>query len=797
MFLNYLKVALRNLRHYKGYGLISILGLALGITSALLIFLLVQYHLGFDAGHAKADRIYRIVSASQRPNGARSGSPGTPVPMAEAVRQDFSEVELVAPINHTSGLMSVTEGTETRRFREDDMLFATPEFFEVFDFPVEHQAGASLARPGTVLLTRTLAEKLFPRQNPVGQSVQLANRLDLTVTGVLDDPPVQSSLPFSALISYQSLEEYFADPSDLEWGSISSDHQLYVLLHEGITPEQVEARMPELAKKYKNERAQRQDINPLQPLREVHFDERYGGFSTTVSKAQLGMLAMVAFFLILLACINFVNLATAQAVQRGREVGIRKVLGSGRGQLITQFLGETALIVISALVLTLGAVQLLLPTFNQFVGQALVFAPLRDPWLLGGLVGLTLLLTVAAGLYPALLLSGFQPAQVLKGRAQGVRVGGLTLRQVLVGFQFVAAQVLLIGTLVVWAQTRYLQTAEMGFNREAVVTVPLPDNRPTSLETFRQRLETYPEFQQISFSNLAPASDSRWMSNFGMADQPDADVSVQLFMTDAHYADLYRLPLLAGRMLQESDTVREYVVNEALLKVVDIATPEDAIGRMLRLGGGEPKPIVGVVQDFHQGSLREKINPALLMTDSREFYEAALRLAPSVPLSQALAHVEAAWTATFPEAIYSYAFLDDEIAEFYRGEERITQLLGVFAGIAIFIGCLGLYGLVSFVVTRRTKEIGVRKVLGASLASVVSLVSREFGRIALLSFLIATPLAWYLLRQWLSDFPYHVSLHPGYFVVGGMMLFGVAALSVSYQSLRAALINPVQALKTE
>ncbi|MGB3618106.1 MAG: ABC transporter permease [Catalinimonas sp.] len=793
MLRNYLKVALRNLRNHRQYALISTLGLALGVMCALLIFLLIAHHRSFDAWHAAADRIYRVVSVEQQADGTDDRNPGVPYPMAALLPDAFPQMEEVVPVFGTEAFFT-TVGAQPQRLLERNVFFTTPALFRTFDYEVLRGDVSTLAQPGHVVLTIDLAERLFPDQDPLGQTLRFDEQFDLRVGAVVADPPVTTQLRFTALLSYEDLDGYLP-PDELTWGTLSSGAQVFVKLREGAAAADVDARFPAFNRKH---RADSEDKgNELQALADIHFDPRYSDFGSTIPPTLLATLGLAGLFLVLLACVNFVNLATAQAVQRGREVGIRKVLGSRREQLVGQFLIETAVIVAAALLLAVGGAQLLLPRFQTFVQEEFLIS-LVQPEMLAGLLALFVVVTLAAGLYPALLLSGFRPARVLKGRGDATKIGGMSVRQVLVGFQFVAAQVLLVSTLVVGAQTRFLREADMGFEREAILTLPLYTQEPARLSTVRQQLLSLPEVEEVSFSNIAPASNSGWYANFGFPDQPDADFPAHLFMVDDRYAATYGLKMVAGRMLQPADSTREFVINETMAHRLGFDTPAEALGAPLRIGGGgAPFPIVGVVGDFHTKSLHEAIDPILLYVAPEDYYRISVRLARNTALGPALERIEATWTAAFPGYIYHYEFIDDAVAEFYELEQKLTQLFMILAGVALLIGCLGLYGLVTFVVTRRTKEIGVRKVLGASPASVVVLVSREFGRIALVSFVLAVPPAWYFLREWLQGFAYQIDLHPGYFVVGGALMVAVAMPAVSYQSLRAALINPVRALRSE
>jgi ABC-type lipoprotein release transport system permease subunit len=571
-----------------------------------------------------------------------------------------------------------------------------------------------------------------------------------------------------------------------------------VLLPENVSEESMEARLPEINEKYKSGRSAETEFHTLQPLREIHFDERYGDFSQKTSRAQLLAIGLIALFLITIACVNFVNLATAQAMRRGKEVGIRKVLGSFRWQLISQFMGETLLITLISIVLAFGILQWMLPVFNNFIEETLSFQPLEDTTLLLFLGGVAVLTALLAGLYPALLLSGFQPAKVLKGQTLDTKVGGISLRRSLVGFQFFIAQVLIVTTLVIVWQTHYMSSASMGFDTEARITVPMPDNTPNALEAFRNRLSENPHIASVSFGSDPPASGSSSWTSFTLENQEEiSNFTIQTKMGDEHYLDTYGLTLVAGRNMHPSDTLRELLVNEKFLEKLGMRQPEEIIGKRIKLGGNAYVPVVGVVADFHTRSLRNPISPCIIASNPSQYWYAGILMSKKAPVQEVLSSIEQAWKATYPEGIFDYDFLDESIASFYQEEKRMSQILTIFAVIAIFISCLGLYGLASFMAAKRTKEVGIRKVLGASVQQIVLLFSKEFVWLVAIAFLIATPLTWYLMHQWLQDFAHRIDLNIGIFLLAGMASLLIALVTVSYRSLKTAMSNPVNSLRSE
>lgn len=801
MLFNYLKIALRNLWRNKTYALVSCSGLALGVACAILLFLFIRFHLSFDHHHANYANIYRVNSDLYRADGGVSHTPGTPVPIAEALRLDFPEIEAVAPIQYIFSLpisVQEEEGSEVKQINGESILVADSSFSDVFTVNwLMGNPEKALRAYQEIVLSEKMAYALFGDKNAMGQTVTLAGAYDFQVTGIIENMPSSSSIPFNALVTFPPEDADINEHSN--WNSIASNTQCYILLPENVSEASIEERLPEINKKYKKGNTAETEFHTLQPLSEIHFDDTYGDFSQRItSRTQLTAIGLIALFLIAIACVNFVNLATAQAMRRGKEVGIRKLLGSYRWQLVSQFMGETLLITIISIVLAFGLLQWMLPVFNNFIEQSLDFQPFEDTILLSFLGGIAVLTTLLAGLYPALLLSGFQPARVLKGKTVDAKIGGISLRRGLVGFQFFIAQVLIVTTLVIVLQTNYLGSASMGFDTEARVTVSIPDNSENSLDALRNRLSENPYITSISFASDPPASGSSSWSDFTLENHEEtSNFKVQTKMGDEHYLETYDIKLVAGRNVHPSDTTRELLVNETMVKKLGMVQPEEIIGQRIRFGGNAYIPVVGVVADFHTRSLRSSISPCIIASRQSQYWYAGILIDKNAPVQEVLTSIEESWEATYPEGIFDYSFLDESIANFYREERRMSQILTIFAGIAIFISCLGLYGLASFMAAKRTKEVGIRKVLGASVQQIVMLFSKEFVWLVAIAFVISTPVTWYFMHQWLQDFAYRIDLHIGIFLLAGLASLCIALLTVSYRSLKTATSNPVNSLRSE
>jgi putative ABC transport system permease protein len=803
MFRNYLKTALRNLLREKGSTFINIAGLTLGITCSLVLFLLVKHLLTFDSHHANRDRIYRVVTESDGNNG-RFYTSGVPVVLPEAFKSDFHEAEEVTFLSYRSGSMVSLpkEGEVPKKFKEDrGVVFAQPNFFKIFDRKIiVGSAEKGLDDPNEAIISESLAKKYFPGDDAIGQYVKF-DSLEYKVTAVMEDHPANTDFPFSLMLSYVTIKK---SRDTNGWNSIWSDEQCYVLLKDEASASAIASRMPAFVEKYLGKNNYEKQTWTLQPLSEMHFDERYSTFSySTAPKPMLITLGIIALLLIVTACINFINLTTAEAIKRSKEVGIRKSLGSSRWQLVIQFLGETTMVTMFAMIISLGLAQLALTFLNSFmeIQLSLDFATDKLLWMF--ILVVTGVVSLLSGLYPSFVISGFKPAEALKNQISNKSSSGYFLRRALVVLQFSISQMLIIGTLVIITQMKYFQKTDLGFQKDAVVVVPIPlHETPTyndgmsKMRTLRNEVLQVAGVENASLGSAPPSSGNVSGTNFYFEGQDEKDgIDTQIKQIDGNYLELYDLDLIAGKNIEDLDTARGFVVNEKLVEASGLENPQDILGKKIRMWG-KNLPVVGVVKDFHTVSLREPIEPTVMMNRIRGYSTLSLKLNPT-QLKEALDKVKEKWEAAYPEHIFEYEFLDEQIKNFYEGEQRMSVLLSVFTSIAIFIGCLGLFGLASFMANQRRKEIGVRKVLGASVESIVLIFTKEFVFLIFIGFVVAAPLSWLALNAWLSDFAYKIELGPALFIIGlGITLF-IAIITVGYKSIRAAIVNPVKSLRYE
>ncbi|GAB4031772.1 ABC transporter permease [Spirosoma gilvum] len=797
MIRNYLTIAFRNLTRNKAYTFINVAGLALGMTCGILLFTLITYHFSFDNFHANTDRIYRFVTEQHRETVSYSRS--VPAPLGKVFRKDYNFGEKVARIATADDiLITVQAGRDVHKYKEQEgVAFTESEFFDIFNYPLlQGDKATVLKEPNTAILTERMAQKYFGDSNPINQTIQLDNKIGLRITGILKNLPANSDRQTEIYASYNTLKQYNEwMASDESWGGISSAIQCFVRLRPGVVPAQVEQVLPAYVSKY---RPTSKNIHhyKLQPLAEIHFDARYGAAMT---KTNLWVLGCIGLFLIITACVNFINLATAQALKRSKEVGVRKVLGGVRTQLFWQFITETGIITFFALLIALICSTTLIPFVNEWFRSQLSLNLLSNLPLATFIVVLMVFVTLFSGAYPGLILAGFQPILALKGRLSQQTIGGFNTRRTLIVTQFSISQILIIGVIVIANQMRYAQQSDMGFDKEAVVMVPIAtEAKPQTMHTVASQFSELSGVKKVSLCQAAPASNSNWTTSPLYDNRTETETfAVNVRAGDDQFISLFNVPLVAGRNIYPADSVREFLVNETFVKKLNLRSPEAVLGKTVSLNGGDLKgPIVGVINDFHDMSFHADINPVCISTalDRYNYYAVKIDLATA---QSTIASLDQIWSRTHPDQIFSYQFLDEQIAEFYETESLMLKLVQVFAIIAIFIGCLGLYGLVSFMAAQKSKEIGIRKILGSSTGQIVWIFAKEFSALILAAFVVAAPLAWYIMRAWLQSFKFQVPIGAEVFLSAIAGTFLIAFLTVGYRAIRAALANPIKSLRSE
>ncbi len=797
---NYLTITLRNLMQHKVYTLINILGLAIGLACCILLLLFVQDELRYDRFHENADRIYRITFDMKLPNQPRKHFAITTPLLAPVLEEDFPEFESVARLEPYFEAALPGKGAISYGENEfnDQFYWTDGDLLEVFSFPLlQGSPETALKNPGTAVVTESAGRRYFGDEGPVGKRLKIDTGFSeefYRVVGVLEDIPENSHIQFDVLISMASLESV-TDPraKDYWWGN---DTYTYALLQEGVDPATVIEKMPDFIEKHFGRNASTVLDLRLQPLTDIHLKSKLlNEMSINGDILYVYIFCAVAFLTLLIACINFMNLSTARSANRAKEVGMRKMVGAYRSDLVIQFLTETVLLSLFAMALAILVVWLVLPAFNVFTAKAMALEFGISSGV--GLLALILLVGVLAGSYPAFFLSAFKPIDVLKGfLSQGSRSG--LLRKILVIFQFSFSVVLIFGTYVIYRQLDYMQHYDLGVDMDRVLVVPVRDVtlRDRYLAT-KDELSRHSNVQGTALSSLvvgweAPLITTREVGS----NQIEA---IGTLVVDQEFADFFNLEVIAGRNFDRSspsDVTSAFILNERAARNLGWADPHEAIGKQVDWGGDKVGEVVGVVKDFHYQPLKFEIQPLLLHIRPIAMHYIYIKLG-SGDLAQSVQAVEDSWDRIFPGRAFEYSFLDDEFQKMYRGDSLLGKTLGMFALVAIFVACLGLLGLASFTAEQRTREIGIRKILGSSVTGIVLLLSKDFTRLILLATLIAWPVSFLLMRDWLEDFAYRIDLGPGTFLISGLAALLIAWLTVSFQAFRAARRNPAEALHYE
>lgn len=802
MFRNYFKTAFRSLSANKVYSIITVAGLGVGIAVCLVIFVFIRYEQSFDTFHPNGPRIYRVLTQRDvsRPLDYRFTS-GVPFPLPTAIENDFPDWKStgIYGLNDIHVIALNKAGQPEKKFRENGGVFMVqPSFFSIFHFPwLAGDSSKLVADHRSVVMTQSTAERYFGDwKQAIGRTIKFQGHELFVVTGILADPPANTDFQFKIIFPYGN-RTYFTTSTD--WWSIDGSHGCYVMLPPNVTVASANRQLNALSKKYRT--PDNKNTQVLQSLAEVHFDPKSTDYSgKTITRDLISGLWLIAGFILLIACVNFINISTAQAVNRAREVGVRKVLGSSRHQLTFQFMLEALLLVVAAVVLAVALASLLLAPIADILKVPISFDLFNQPSVMLFLAVMTITVTLLAGFYPALVLSSFNPITALKSKLTARSTSGITLRRGLVVLQFVIAQALIIGTLLVLRQMNYLNNAPMGFDKQAIVRVPFPQDSVslTKLDYLRNRLMAIKGVQKVSYNNATPAEFGSWWTDFKFdhAAKGTPFFSVQK-RVDANYLATYSLPLVAGRNISSADSVKEFLINETLARRLGFLNPKDIINKEINLFDGHVVgPITGVVKDFHSFSLRDSLAPMLMFNEKRDFDEAAIKLDGN-DIPTALHSIEALWNQTYPDYVFEYQFMDEKVASFYADESRLSQIYKIFSSIAIFLSCLGLYGLASFMAAQRIKEVGIRKVLGATAANIVYLFSREFVALIGIAFVIAAPITWYFVDQWLQQYVFRLPISGWIFGLGGLLAALIAMATVGWQAFRAAAVNPVKNLRAE
>ncbi|MBA3673889.1 MAG: ABC transporter permease [Chitinophagaceae bacterium] len=810
MIKNYFKIAFRNLMKYKFISSINLFGLTIGITCCLLILSYILYEISYDKYHKNAKNIYRLERTFLNPETkALNLQLGTVAPpYAPLLEDDFKEIKKITRLlsNGTTALSH-----EEKKFNEKNVYFADEKLFDVFDVDVKKGNPAkALNDPLSVMLTEEMAKKYFGDDDPINKVIKLNNQLSCRVTGIFKAFPSNSHVHPGILISFNTLKDstvYGERNLRTNWGNNS--FYTYLLLPDGYDPKKLEAQLPAFQNRHIVEqgdpgkfKVSDWSILSLRKLTDIHLTGH-----TDLEAEENGdikrvyIFSAIALFILLIACINYMNLSTARSVLRAKEIGVRKVVGAGKRELITQFLSESVLVCVMATILSFLLTWLSLPWLNKVSELQLNINSLLTWQVIISLLLVPFIIGIISGIYPALFLSSFQPIKVLKGI---MKVGGsnISFRKVLVVTQFAISIVLIISTAIVFQQLRYMQQKSLGFDKEHIVTLQYNPGLNDSYESFKNELLSNSSIRQIGRSSRIPSGRllDAMSSQLNRGDSfAPTKADLKFVVTDENFLPTYGIKMVAGRNFSKdfgTDT-SSFIINEAAVTALGLKSNEEVIGKPFRYGGREGK-LVGVFNDFHFESLHQRILPLVFFVSRNPggYNRISMKIAGS-NIPDALAHIENTWKKFLPEVPYDYKFLDDNFEKLYESERRQKIIFAVFACIAIFIACLGLFGLSAFAITQRIKEIGIRKVLGASVTNIVTLLSTDFLKLVAIAAVIAFPLAWYAMNTWLQDFAYRINIPWWVFLLAGIIAALIAFATISLQAIKAAAANPVKSFRTE
>ncbi|MEQ8925545.1 MAG: ABC transporter permease [Fulvivirga sp.] len=794
---NTFKLISRLLAKNKAHTLINVLGLSIGISAVVLVALIIKFNLSFDTFHPNTESVFRLVQ--HHIDGDRIGHDAAiPFPIRLNFREDNPQVEYFTMIdgNTPQGLVSLMRNGQKIKFEEDDAIqaFVQPDYFKIFQVNfISGDPVHSLDDPYTVILSENLATKYFGDPSAaMGEVIKIDNVYDLKITGIIENPPMNTDFPFEMLISFSTDEKNRAWE---RWDASSTTVNAIVKLANGTNVKSFHEQIVNYIQDRKAESDPTIIELALQPLEEIHHDENYFNYGErTATYNEIYSMAVLGLLLLVTACINFINLNTAFAVKRSREIGIKKVLGGSRASIQLQYLLETGFITLISIGIALGLAELMLIGIDTIIGYRLPGIEYNIE-LFASLAILLIVVTFLAGLYPSFIISRFSPIEALKNKITNTSRGGFSLRKVLIVGQILVSQFLIIAVLVVMRQVNYFMEQPMGIDSEAVVEFRIPTTE-VDLALLGERINAIDGVQSVSFSNTGTASENTWggLAKFDNGKEI-INTHLQVKLADSSYLYTYGVKLIAGRNVSNRDTIRSYLINEKALSDLMLSNPEEALGRKLNVWG-EDGTIIGVIENFNTMSLHHSQRPIALWYAPSMHYRGAVKLT-GVNTKSTINRVQEEWEAFFGDYFFNYYFLDDEIANFYKEEQRLGRTFGVLSGVAIFIGVIGLLGLMSFMVNSKLKEIGIRKVLGAKISQILALFSVDFVKLSIIAFAFAAPIGWYVMNSWLNDFAFRIEIGAMVFVLSiGISLF-FTLVTISYKSLKAAMVNPVDVLKDE
>ncbi|MCP4727351.1 MAG: FtsX-like permease family protein [bacterium] len=785
MFKKYFIVSLRNMKRQKAYTFINFFSLSIGLTSAILAFMFVRHELSYDTFHPDVDNTYRIILEHPvRFNQYRTIFAATPAPMGPDMLDEFPEVVNFSRYENGPGLIKIGNNN----YDDVNFYYADPGFLEIFNFPlITGDPKTVLSEPFSVIITQEAAGKYFGGENPVGKIIKTNNDYEFTVTGILGDLPENTYFDFEFLTPFITIGRIRGENSLTDWGNIS--YELFIQLQNGFEPAELEEKLPEFKDNH-GYGGNTKDYFMLQKITDVHLIDEAFEIGGNERIKSLFLYSAIAFFIMLIACFNYMNLSTAKFSFRIKEIGIRKVVGAKRAELIRQFLGESILLTMIAFVLSVFLVKLLLPLFNAHIEREIRFIWLFEPGLFVILIALAIFTGIAAGFYPAFYLSSFKPATVLKGSFSGAKTKSVS-RNILVVIQYVISIILIISTLVVYDQLNFIQERDPGYERNQIITLRLRD-RGIQREAFNNELRKNPDILDITMSSGIPSimGGANLPSWEGQTEDEKETLFNRLNIND-NFLDFYGIKIVKGRNFirdRETDEAREYIINEAAVKTIGW---DDPIGKEFQNG-----TVVGIVQDFNFLSMKIKVRPLGISLIGDSYSYLSIKITPE-NVTETLEYIENTWKQFSPNYPFAYSFIDDSLDRMYRTERKLGMSFTACAMIAILIASLGLFGLTSFTIEHKIKEIGIRKVIGATVPGIVYMLSKDFSKLVLVSAFAAFPAAWFIMDQWLQGFAYRTEIGLGIFITAALLAQLIALISVGMQTIKTALMNPVKSLRYE
>jgi putative ABC transport system permease protein len=800
MLKNYLLTSLRNIINRKGFSFLNVLGLSLGLASSLLIFQYVKDELSYDDFQKNGERIYRVQYDSYR-DGQKIFECATAFPkVGPAMKADFPEVENTCRLylRYGGGVVRYNDMS----IKEDNVFTAEQSFFEIFSYPlIIGDRTTALKEPNTAVIEEETAKKYFGNDNPLGKRIKFANQEEYEITGVIRSPE-NSHLKFNLLLSYPTLTRLIGQDFEDAWGWY--DFYNYIQLKPGADPKALEAKFPAFIKKYGREGNDKTMKFSLQHLPDIHL------YSNLIQEARVNgngrsvyFLMIIALFILVIAWVNYINLATARAIERAKEVGVRKSIGAARVQLMAQFISEAFIINFAALIVALVLLMASIPVFNNLAGKSLTTSILSDPYLWYAVIGLFLAGSLLSGVYPALVLASYQPAKVLKGSMKGSK-DGLLLRKVLVVVQFVFSVGLIAGTLVVYQQLRFMQQRDLGVHIDHTLVIPSPgiieqNQYASQYNTFRNEMLRHPRVKMITGSSEIPGNLIYWTNGSRRigGDRESTNVVMYRVGVDYDFFTAYSNKVIAGRVFAPEFTgdSSSIVLNRKAVEVMGFESPEDAIMGKVQIGS-DTLTVVGVVENYHQEGLKSDFRQTAfhLMSDVHNYYSLKI---DGTDITQTIAYARDKYAEVFPGNPFDYFFLDTFFNRQYKSDQQFGQVFALFAGLAIFVASLGLFGLASYTAAQRTKEIGIRKVLGSTVSNIFLLLSKDFLKLVFIANIVAIPVVWFVMEQWLLTFAFHIEMGVWIFAIAAVITTIIALVTVSYQALKAAITNPVRSLRYE